>query len=63
MPEFIQHLSRLTLVYWSVEGFLQVLWVHASLVELLPTLGVLIGITSIFLGVAWWRFSKGSIFD
>ena len=63
MPEFIQHLSRLTLVYWAVEGFLQVLWVHVTLVELLPTLGILLGITAIFLGVAWWRFNRGPIFD
>jgi ABC-2 type transport system permease protein len=63
MPEFIQHLSRLTLVYWSIEGFIQVLWVHVSLLELLPTLGILAGITALFFSVAWWRFAKGTIFD
>jgi ABC-2 type transport system permease protein len=31
MPEFIQRFSRLTLVYWSMEGFSQVLWAHATL--------------------------------
>lgn len=63
MPEFIQHLSRFTLVYWSIEGFLQVLWEHASLLELLPTLGILTAIAALFLSVAWWRFARGSIFD
>jgi len=63
MPEFIQHFSRLTLVYWAIEGFIQVLWVHASLLELLPTLGILTAITVLFLSVAWWRFARGSIFD
>jgi len=63
MPEFIQHFSKLTLVYWSVEGFLQVLWEHATLLELLPTLGILLAITAVFLSVAWWRFARGSIFD
>jgi hypothetical protein len=63
MPDFIQRLSRFTLVYWSISGFLQVLWEHASLLELLPTLGILAGITALFLSVAWWRFTKGAIFD
>jgi ABC-2 type transport system permease protein len=63
MPEFIQHLSRLTIVYWAMEGFSQVLWSHASLVELLPTLGILAGITALVMGVAWWNFRRGKIFD
>ena len=63
MPEFIQHFSRLTLVYWSINGFLLVLWEHASFLELLPTLGILAGITALFLSVAWWRFARGSIFE
>jgi len=63
MPEFIQHLSRLTLVYWAMEGFSQVLWSHASLGELLPTVGVLAGITAVVMSIAWWNFRRGKIFD
>jgi ABC-2 type transport system permease protein len=63
MPEFIQTFSRFTLVYWSMEGFSQVLWARASLVELLPTLGYLALITSVVMGVSVWRFNKGRIFD
>ena len=63
MPEFIQKLSRLTLVFWSMEGFSQVLWAHASFTELLPTLGYLTLITSLVMAVAVWRFRKGRIFD
>ncbi len=62
MPEFIQKLSRLTLVYWSMEGFSQVLWSHASLLELLPTLGYLSLTTALIMGVSVWRFNKGRIF-
>jgi ABC-2 type transport system permease protein len=63
MPEFIQKLSRLTLVYWSVEGFSQVLWARATLLELLPTLGYLTLITAIVMGISVWRFRKGRIFE
>jgi len=63
MPEFIQRFSRLTLVYWSMEGFSQVLWAHAGLAELLPTLGCLALITAGVMAVAVWRFRTGRIFD
>ena len=62
MPEFIQHFSRLTLVYWSMEGFSQVLWSHATLVELLPTLGCLGVTTALVMGFSVWRFNKGRMF-
>jgi ABC-2 type transport system permease protein len=63
MPEFIQKLSRLTLVYWSMEGFSQVLWSHASLAELMPTLGYLTLTTVLIMGISVWRFTKGRIFE
>ncbi len=63
MPEFIQRFSKLTLVYWSMEGFSQVLWSHASLVELLPTLGYLSLITAAIMGVSVWRFNRGRLFE
>ena len=63
MPEFIQRFSRLTLVYWSMEGFSQVLWARATLVELLPTLACLAAITGAVMAVSVWRFNRGRIFE
>jgi ABC-2 type transport system permease protein len=63
MPEFIQQFSKLTLVYWSMEGFNQVLWAHETLREIMPTLGYLTLITALVLGVALWRFRRGRIFE
>jgi ABC-2 type transport system permease protein len=63
MPEFIQKFSKLTLVYWSMEGFSEVLWSHYTLVELLPTLGYLVAITALVMGFSVWRFRTGQIFD
>lgn len=62
MPDFIQHLSKLTLVYWSMEAFSQVLWANASLLELLPTLGVLGAMTAAVMAFSVWRFNRGRIF-
>jgi ABC-2 type transport system permease protein len=62
MPEFVQNLSRLTIVYWAMEGFDQVLWLNASIADLLPTLGVLAGMTALVMAVAVWRFNRGNIF-
>jgi ABC-2 type transport system permease protein len=63
MPQLIQKFSKLTLVYWSMEGFTQVLWAHATFVELLPTLGYLALMTALVMAFSVWRFRSGRIFD
>lgn len=63
MPEFMQSIAKFTLVYWSMEGFSQVLWAGQSFVEILPTVGVLLGIAAGVMAVAVWRFNRGPIFD
>lgn len=62
MPEFMQQIGKFTLVYWSMEGFLQVLWAERSLIDLLPILGILTGITLVVMTVAIWRLNKKPIF-
>jgi ABC-2 type transport system permease protein len=62
MPEFMQTIGKFTLVYWSMEGFLQVLWAECTFVQLLPILGILAGITLAVMTVAIWRLNKKAIF-
>lgn len=62
MPAFIQQFSKLTLVYWSMEGFSAVLWAGQSLVQILPILGILASITVVVMSLAVWRFNRGKIF-
>ncbi len=62
LPHFIQILSKFTIVYWSIEGFLKVLWNDAGFIEILPTLGILIGIGVIINALSFWRFKRGDIF-
>lgn len=63
MPAFIQRISHFTVVYWSVEGFTDVLWAGQSLAGVLPTLGALALMAALILGFALWRFNRGRIFD
>jgi ABC-2 type transport system permease protein len=62
MPDFMQQFSKLTLVYWSMEGFSAVLWAGQSLVQILPILAILGGITTGVMTLAIWRFNRGKIF-
>lgn len=58
MPEFIQSVSRFTLTYWAVEGFLNVLWRNQSFTQLLPTMSILLGIMTGMTGISLWLFNK-----
>jgi ABC-2 type transport system permease protein len=63
MPDYIQTVSKFTLVYWSVEGFTDVLWAGQSLLAVLPKVGILAGIAAGVMAVAVWCFSRGRLFD
>jgi ABC-2 type transport system permease protein len=63
MPSYIQAISKLTLVYWSVEGFTDVLWAGQPLIAVLPKVGALAAITAIVMIVAIWRFSRNRMFE
>ena len=63
MPEFMQQIARFTLTYWAMDAFGQVLWAGKSLVQILPSLGILVAITAGVMGLAIWRFNKGRLFD
>ena len=62
MPDFIQAFSKLTLVYWSMEGFLQVLWRGAGTSDILPHVGILVGIGVLTTLASMWQFKKGHVF-
>lgn len=61
MPSFMQFIAKFTLVYWAVEGMTVTLWNQASLTQLLPYIGVLIGITAIVSAFSVWKFKRGSL--
>lgn len=63
MPDYIQAISRLTLVYWSVEGFTDVLWAGRSLLQVAPKIGVLAGMAAVVMSLAVWRFNRRRFFE
>ena len=63
MPAFIQHFSKLTIVYWAVEGFTSVLWAGQSFREILPTIGILLGVAVAVMAVATLCFKRSAMFD
>ena len=62
MPGYIQFFSKLTLVYWSVDGFLTVLWRGAGFTEILPNLLILFGIAILINIISILNFRKGNVF-
>ncbi|HUR58449.1 MAG TPA: ABC transporter permease [Opitutaceae bacterium] len=62
MPPFMQQVGKFTLVYWAMEGFSQVLWAGNTLLQILPTVGVLLGIAAGVMALALWRFNRGNLF-
>jgi ABC-2 type transport system permease protein len=63
MPEFLQTLSKLTLVYWAQEGFIAALWAGSSIVEMLPILGVLVGMAAVLNTISLVLFRRGAMFS
>jgi ABC-2 type transport system permease protein len=62
-PEWIQIISKFTLTYWSVEGFLQVLWRHAEIGDLIfPYILILLSIAVLFNFIAIYTFKKRQVF-
>ena len=63
MPETIQFFSRFTITYWSIEGFLAVLWRGSGFMEILPLLGMLLGIGILINVISYFNFKRGNIFQ
>jgi len=63
MPAYLQQLSRLTLVSWSIDSFRLALAPAATFAGQLPGLEVLAGMAALFLAAAWLRFDRGKIFS
>jgi len=62
MPGYIQAVSKATIVYWSMDGFLAVLWRGAPFIEILPNLGILMAIAGIVTAISLFQFRKGRVF-
>jgi ABC-2 type transport system permease protein len=62
LPPFIQILSKFSIVYWAMEGFMDVLWRGSGTSDILPYIGILIGMAIIVNIFSIIRFKKGNLF-
>ena len=62
MPEFIQSISKLTVVYWSVEALLRTSFEGKMIFEMATIVGALLLMAAVFISLSLWRFKKGDLF-
>jgi ABC-2 type transport system permease protein len=63
MPPTVQFFSKLTLVYWSMDGFLQVLWRGSGTSAILSHLAILLGMGLVLIALSVWRLGRGKVFE
>jgi len=52
MSESMQKMGLFTFNAWALDGFIKVFWRDAEIGALLPQVGVLVGMTAVFLVIA-----------
>lgn len=62
MPDFIQTISKGTIVYWAMDGIQQVLWRGVGTVEIIPNIAILFGMAMLITSISIWQFKKGHVF-
>jgi ABC-2 type transport system permease protein len=62
MPDFIQTISKGTIVYWAMDGIQNVLWRGVGTIDILPNIGILLGIAVLITSISLWQFKKGHVF-
>jgi len=63
MPPTVKMFSKLTLVYWSMDGFLQVLWRGAGIAAIVPHVLILFGMAVVITAASMWGFKRGKVFE
>lgn len=58
MPGFLRPLSASTLVFWATDAFNTLILRGGGLTDILPNVGVLVGVGSIFLGAGAWVLGR-----
>ena len=61
MPEFMQKMAVLSVNYWGIQGFYDIFWRNLPLIDILPKMGVLIGIGLVMTLISLIMFKKNLI--
>lgn len=62
LPPFIQVLSKFSIVYWAMNGFMDVLWRGSGTSAIISYIGILLGMAAIVNIFSIIRFRKGNLF-
>jgi ABC-2 type transport system permease protein len=54
----LKTLSNLSLNFWGIKAYTDLAVEDASLGEIAPALGVMMGMAAVYFGIALWRFNK-----
>lgn len=57
-PEWYQSLGHLTLTAWAMDGYHAIFWYEQGLTDILPEMGILLGIAAATSATAWMLWSK-----
>ena len=58
MPEFMQKIAVISVNYWGIQGFYDIFWRNLPLVDILPKMGILIGIGLVMTLISVRLFNK-----
>jgi len=62
MPATVQMIGKASIVTWSMDGFLQVLWRKGTTGDIADDLAVLLSMAVVITGFTLWRFKRGDLF-
>ncbi|MBC8384733.1 MAG: ABC transporter permease [Candidatus Cloacimonetes bacterium] len=58
MPKYIQTIGKFTLNHWAMKGITDIFWYNKGLMEIYPSVLILLGITAVFSFIAIKLFNK-----
>jgi len=60
MPEAMQNIGSYSPMAWGLDGFFDILLRNGSVVDVLPEVAALLGFAGLMLGLAVWRYQRGT---
>jgi len=61
MPDIMQTIGKFTVNYWGIQGFFDIFWRELSFMEIVPKMGVLIGIGVVISLISLRLFSRNLV--
>jgi ABC-2 type transport system permease protein len=61
LPDWAQAVSRITPTFWALHAYRSVILETGGVAEVLPSVGVLLGLSAAFLALALWRFNFAEV--